>query len=108
SATNTRTVNVVDTTPPQILFSFTNLNLAANSNCQAILPDLTATNYIVAVDNCSSVTVTQTPPAGTDVPLGTNLIVLTALDSSGNSVSSTNSVVVSDTTAPSLVSPPDL
>jgi hypothetical protein len=108
SATNTRTVNVVDTTPPAILFSFTNLNLAASSNCQALLPDLTGTNYIVAVDNCSSVTVTQTPLAGASMALGTNLVVLTAVDATGNATSCTNTVIVSDTNPPSMICPSDL
>jgi hypothetical protein len=108
SATNTRTVNVVDTTPPMILFSFTNMNLAASGNCQALLPDLTGTNYIVAVDNCSSVTVTQTPLAGATVALGTNLVVLIAVDATGNTTSCTNTVIVSDTNPPSMICPSDL
>ncbi len=108
SATSTRTVNVVDTTPPQILFSFTNLTLAANGNCQAVLPDLTGTNYFIASDNCSSVTVTQTPPAGTPLSLGTNKLVLTATDASANTVSQTNELVVTDQHPPVLVCPPNV
>ncbi len=108
SATNTRTVNVVDTTPPAILFSFTNLTLNASSNCQAALPDLTGTNYIVALDSCSSVTVTQRPPAGALLPVGTNLVVLTASDVSGNTTNRTNAVIVVDLAPPALRCPAEL
>src|SRR5262249_35494486 len=108
SATNTRTVNVVDTTPPTVLYAFTNLTLEVTGNCLAALPDLTGTNFIVAIDNCSSVTVTQSPPAETLLSPGTNIVVLTAFDSSGNTATSPNFVVVSDTSAPSLLSPVDV
>ena len=99
-ATATRTVIVRDTTPPAILYCFTNLTLSAGANCQALLPDVTGTNYLVALDTCSSVTVTQMPSAGTLLSLGTNELVLTAFDASGNAVNSTNSVIVADLTAP--------
>src|SRR5258707_8073127 len=68
SATNTRTVNVVDTTPPTIVYHFANLTLSASSNCQASLPDLTGTDFVIATDACSSVTVTQAPLAGALLP----------------------------------------
>ncbi len=108
SATNTRSVNVVDTTPPTIVYSFTNLTIAATTNCTALLPDFTTTNYILATDNCSSVTVTQAPPSGTALGLGANQVILTASDSSGNTASCTNAVIVIDATAPLLVCPVDL
>jgi autotransporter-associated beta strand protein len=100
----TRTVTVLDTTPPVIVYAFTNLNLSnSTTNCQALLPDLTGTNYFIAVGtDGSSVTVTQSPPAETWLSLGTNLVVLTAVDASGNAISSTNTVVVADTTPPVL------
>ena len=106
----TRTVNVQDTTPPAIVYYFTNLTLSATStNCQALLPDLTGTNYIIAVDSCSSsVTVTQNPPANTWLPLGTNQVVFTAFDPSGNATNSTNAVIVADTTPPVITCPADI
>ena len=102
SATNTRTVIVQDTTPPAITYVFTNLFLNANSNCQAALPDLTGTNYIVAFDACSgtNVTITQSPTNGAVLALGTNTVVLTVTDLASNSVSVTNTVVVQDVTPP--------
>jgi len=60
------------------------------------------------VDNCSSVTVTQSPSPGSVLVLGTNQVVLTAFDTSGNAVALTNTVVVQDVTPPSLVSPSNL
>jgi hypothetical protein len=105
SGTNMRTVNVVDTTPPIIVYSFTNLTLSANADCLAPLPDVTGSNYIIALDACSSVTVTQVPPMGTLLPKGTNAVVLTAFDSAGNSVSGTNFIIVADLTPPMLFAP---
>src|SRR5439155_12545695 len=52
SVTNSRVINVVDTTAPTIQYYFTNLILSADANCHALLPDLTGTNYIIALDNC--------------------------------------------------------
>jgi autotransporter-associated beta strand protein len=105
----TRTVIVRDTTPPAIVYYFTNLTLsAASSNCVALLPDLTGTNYIIAVDTCSSsVTVTQMPPIGTVLSYGTtNEVVLTALDASGNAAYSTNTVCVAEGAAPVITTQP--
>ncbi len=91
----TRAVVVQDTTPPAVFYCFTNLTLSTTSNtCQALLPDLTGTNYILAVDNCSSVTVTQKPPPSTVLPLGTNLVTFTVFDSSGNSTNCAVAVAV--------------
>jgi hypothetical protein len=102
SATNTRTVIVQDTTPPIITYVFTNLVLNANSNCQALLPDLTGTNYIVGLDSCSgtNLTITQNPTNGTLLALGTNTVVLAVADLASNLTYSTNTVVVQDVTPP--------
>jgi uncharacterized repeat protein (TIGR01451 family) len=100
--TNTRTVIVRDTTPPVISWSFTNLLVAANSNCAAVMPDATGTNFIRATDLSGTVTITQSPTNNAVLPLGTNLIVLTAADPSGNKSYSTNQIVVRDQTPPVL------
>jgi hypothetical protein len=106
SATNTRTVAVRDTTPPTISWSFTNLIVAANSNCVALMPDATGTNFIRATDLSGSVTITQSPTNNATLSLGTNLIVLTAADPSGNKSYSTNRVVVQDQTPPLIFGQP--
>jgi len=101
SNTVTRTVNVVDTTPPAILWSFTNLVLSVNTNCTATMPNVTGTNFILAADLCSSsLTFSQTPTNGTIMSPGTNAVVIAVADNSGNTAWVTNTVVVADTTPP--------
>src|SRR5581483_7344564 len=106
--TNTaaRTVIVRDTTPPAISWSFTNLVLAANSNCVSAMPDVTGTNYIIATDLSGAVTITQSPTNNAVLPLGTNVVVLTASDGSGNSSYSTNNIIVRDETPPVITAQP--
>ncbi len=100
TGTNSRTVTVVDTTPPEISFVFTNLTLSADANCQALMPDVTGTNYILASDTCSTVSIAQTPTNNAVLALGTNEVVLAVSDASGNTIFSTNEIVVADTTPP--------
>ena len=97
-------VIVVDTQPPTISWYMTNVVVGADTNCQAAIPDITSTNYILAVDNCSSITVTQSVAADTVVALGTNEVVLAAFDAAGNVAYCTNYVLVVDLTPPQLVS----
>jgi large repetitive protein len=98
-----RTVNVVDTTPPVISWSFTSLTLAADTSCQALMPDLTGTNYILAADACSAaLTITQTPTNNAVLALGSNQVVLAVSDGSGNTAYSTNTVMVADQTPPTI------
>ena len=100
--TNTavRIVLVQDTTPPTITWSFTNLQLAANDSCSAVLPDVTGTNFIQATDLSTPLTITQSPTNGTSLPLGTNIVILTVTDPYGNNANSTNWIVVQDLTPP--------
>jgi Pro-kumamolisin, activation domain/Bacterial surface protein, Ig-like domain/Immunoglobulin I-set domain/Bacterial Ig-like domain (group 3) len=98
--TATRTVIVRDTTPPTIVWSFTNLVLAANSNCSAAMPDVTGTNYVVATDMSDPLTFTQNPATNAILPLGTNLVVITAADAYGNRAYSTNYIAVRDEMPP--------
>ena len=102
SATNTRTVVVRDTTPPTILWSFTNLIMAANSNCVALMTNVTGTNFILATDLSGALTITQSPTNNAVLSLGTNVVVITVADASGNKSYSTNRVLVVDLTPPSL------
>ncbi len=106
--TNTalRNVVVLDTTPPTILWSFTNLVLAADTNCGAVMPDVSGTNYILATDLSGVLTFTQTPTNGTILPLGTNLVVVTVADSSGNLSFSTNTMIVLDQAPPQILAQP--
>jgi hypothetical protein len=102
----TRTVIVQDTTPPAILWSFTNLVLAADTNCSAAIPDVTGTNYILATDLSGALTILQTPTNSSILPLGTNTVVITVADASGNESYSTNTIVVQDETPPVILVQP--
>ncbi|BDD05127.1 HYR domain-containing protein [Aureibacter tunicatorum] len=89
---------VVDATDPVItVCASTPSNLSANSNCQAVCPDLTG--QVTATDNCTgSPTITQSPAAGSTLGLGTTTITLTATDGSGNTTTcQVNQTVVDDT-----------
>lgn len=99
----TRLVIVCDTTPPTIEWSFTNLVLAAGSNCEAVTPVLTGTNFILAADLSGPPVITQNPGTNVMLSLGTNRVILTATDTSGNAAYSTNVIVVVDETAPVLL-----
>lgn len=96
----TRTVIVRDTTPPTVLWSFTNLVVAADTNCSALMPDVTGTNFIDATDLSPPLTTTQSPTNGTLLPLGTNPVVIAVSDAYSNTAYSFNSVVVRDQTPP--------
>lgn len=101
-----RTVIVRDTTPPTILWSFTNLVLAATTNCSALMPDVTGTNYLLATDLSGTLTISQVPTNAAILPLGTNVVVITVKDSSGNAAYSTNTIIVQDQTPPVILSQP--
>ncbi len=104
--TATRTVIVRDTMPPVISWSFTNLVLAADTNCSAVMPDVTGTNSILAADLSGPLTVSQSPPNILSLPLGTNEVVIAVADAFGNTAYSTNFVIVQDQTAPVFISQP--
>jgi hypothetical protein len=98
--TASRTVIVIDTTPPTIVWSFTNLVLAANSNCLATMPCVTGSNGVQATDLSGIASITQCPTNGADLPLGTNVVVIAVADPYGNTAYSTNTIVVQDQTPP--------
>jgi hypothetical protein len=102
--TATRTVHVVDSLAPVISWSFTNLVLSADTNCQAFMPDVTGTNYILASDACAgaNMVITQSPTNEATLSLGTNEVVIAVGDGNGNTAYSTNTIVVEDKTAPEI------
>ena len=98
--TATRTVIVRDTTPPAILWSFTNLVAAAGTNCSAVMPDVTGTNFILAADLSGPLAISQIPPNGAILPLGTNTVIIAVSDLYSNTGYSINTIVVQDQTPP--------
>jgi len=99
---NTSTCNVlvtpIDTTEPTITTCATNQNVVLNSNCEGLVPDMTV--GVVATDNCpGSVTITQSPIAGTVIST-TTTVTITATDVAGNASTCTADVIASDNAAP--------
>jgi uncharacterized repeat protein (TIGR01451 family) len=103
TSTVTRAVNVIDTTPPAILACAANRTISVGANCQAAIPDLTGS--VVATDNCSAVTVTQSPAAGGIVGLGATVVVLTAKDVAGNVSTCAATVTMIDAENPTIICP---
>ena len=102
--TCTATVTVVDTTPPVIGTCPAPTSANADSHCQAPVPDVTG--GVTASDNCtpaSSLTITQSPTAGTPVSAGTTTITITVKDASNNAATCTTTFTVNDTTPPTAV-----
>ena len=106
TSTAVRNVVVRDTTPPVISWSFTNLVLAADTNCSAAMPDVTGTNFILATDLSGALTISQSPPSTSSLPLGTNQVVITVMDASTNQAFSTNTIIVTDQIPPLIVGGP--
>ena len=98
------TVRVNDRKPPTIIF-WTNAVLNANSNGQALMSNMTGTNYIIAVDSGGLVTVTQSVATNTLLVPGTNWVVLGAYDTASNVTYLTNFVHVLDVTPPVVICP---
>ncbi len=104
--TATRIVIVADTTAPAIAWSFTNLVLAADTNCGALMPKVTGTNFILATDLSGPLTYSQIPTNGVELSVGTNAAVIAVSDVFGNTARSTNWVVVQDQTPPEILTQP--
>jgi Pro-kumamolisin, activation domain/Bacterial surface protein, Ig-like domain/Immunoglobulin domain/Immunoglobulin I-set domain/Bacterial Ig-like domain (group 3)/Bacterial Ig domain len=104
--TVTRTVLVRDTTPPTIWWSFTNLVAAADTNCDALMPDVTGTNFIHATDVSGPLTIAQSPTNGSALALGTNPVVIAVSDIYSNTAYSYDSIIVQDRTPPVFVGQP--
>ena len=94
-ATCTANVVVVDATPPVITSCPAGTSVSITSGCQAPLPAVTGS--VVAADNCTlagSLTVTQSPAAGTMVGVGTTTITITVRDGANNSATCTTTFTV--------------
>src|SRR5205823_5785410 len=80
---------------------------SATANCQAAVPNVLS--GVTVSDACTAInaiTLSQSPPAGTLVGLGTHTITVTATDEATNSATCTTTFTVIDMTAPSVSCPP--
>src|SRR5213079_2868605 len=103
SATCTTTFTVTDTTAPTVICSAVP-GASADGNCQAAVPNVMGVASVSdACSGAGSITLSQSPAAGTLVGLGTHTITVTATDAATNSATCTTTFTVSDTTAPSVV-----
>jgi len=73
--------------------------LYADSNCNAVLPDYTL--VVQARDNCSNVTLEQSPEPGSLIS-GNMSVTISATDESGNNTTARFDVFLLDTIAPIL------
>src|SRR6185369_15243163 len=105
SSTCSMALTVDDSTPPT-LSCFPLAILPADANCQAEVPNLIP--RASAADNCTALTVTQSPAAGTLVGLGSTTITVTAIDAAGNSNMCSTLLRVIDITPPVLICPPPI
>src|SRR6185369_8688871 len=93
-------VQLLDVTPPTILSCASNTTIFTTvSNCLSFLPDLTINSGLVATDTCS-LTITQSPPAGTVVGLGVTPVTIYAVDGGSNVVTCTAFVTNRDNVLP--------
>ncbi len=96
----TTVVTVGDTKPPTITCP-ADVTVSANSGC-------TATNVVlgspVTGDNCGVASVVSNARAA--YPLGTNSVIWTVTDGSGNTATCTQQVIVRDTAPPTIISYP--
>jgi len=98
----TLTLAVIDNHAPVILAGPTNQTLSATTNCAALAPDLIG--QIVATD-CSPYSIIQSPVPGTELPLGTNDVLLTVTDTNGLSAGWPVVLTVVDDTPPTIICP---
>ncbi|MFD2245001.1 HYR domain-containing protein [Pontibacter ruber] len=105
TATATQVVTVVDETAP-VLTAADDQEVTVGAECTVTIPDVRGT----AADNCSAVTITQSPAAGTAVAAtdGEAITVLvTATDAAGNTATDEVVLTAQDLTAPVLTAAAD-
>ncbi len=102
STTCTQVFTINDTTPPTLVTCGANpANVSVGANCLGVVPNVIGD--VQATDNCAvGPTITQSPPAGSLLGLGTHTIVISISDSC-NTITCNKSVTMVDTTPPSIL-----
>ena len=106
----TRTVNVVDTTPP-VLSVPAPITVEAEGPSGTPVTQSDVTDFLTgatATDNFDSAPVVTNDVTSSDFPLGATVVTFTATDAEGNFSADTSTVTVQDTTPPVITAPPDL
>lgn len=95
-STATFTVTVVDIDAP-VIVPIADINVPTDSGkCTAKV------TFSTTATDCNLQSVTYSPASGTDFPIGTTTVFITATDTSGHETSSSFTVTVNDATAPIL------
>ena len=115
SATCVQTVTVNDVTPP--IIAATNTTVAADASCQAAVPDFSntvsdscacsASDDSEECQNHSDIAYSQTPAAGTILPLGTYNVHIEANDGTNNATKDIT-LTVADQTPPQISCPANI
>jgi hypothetical protein len=85
---------------PTITTCPSSASASANGSCQALVPDLTGN--LVYANGCGTVSVSQSPTAGTLVGTGVHIITFTVTDENHSISTCTTTFTVTDVTAPVL------
>jgi len=100
SASCTTLLTAKDITVPVITICTSSQNIPLNGNCAVVMPNLLG--GVTASDNCT-VSLTQTPSAGTVIPAVHNQTItftITAIDAAGNTATCSGILTARDETAP--------
>ena len=90
-------LTLADTQPPTLICPAPQ-TLTPDTNCQAILRNLTG---LLSTSDCSlPLTITQSPPAGTSVGFGTTTVTFTVRDASNNVAACTTTVTLGNPATP--------
>jgi len=102
--TGSFTITVIDNISPVFSDVPTDLTVAANTNCEAIVNWTEPT----VTDNCTSgIVPTGIPAPGSTFPIGTTTVSYTAADEAGNMINYEFDVTVTDQTAPTFTNFPE-
>lgn len=95
-ATGVLTVNVLDTEAP-VITPVSNITVPTDTgSCMATV------TYSTTATDCNLASLTFSPASGSQFPIGTSVVTITATDTAGHVSTSTFSVTVNDVTAPVL------